>query len=279
MTIVGPFEQDRQFMRLVRREHDVDLVMAALEIARDGQQNLDFTPTLERLRKSVSQLTCPVTQAGSDLRELEIVIQHMTEELQLRGDDDCFTEAEASYLNCVLETGRGLPISLSVLYVAVANELGIPLEPVAAPAHFLTRLHTDSGTVYVDAFHGGRIMQEDECLEWLHDITEMPVPHIQSLMKPASQRAIVVRMLHNLKTLFGSTERWFSAWQVQKRLALLSPSSYRERRDLAILALRAGRAGEAVTLLESCLKTCSPEDRPLLQQHLKQARRDLPIAN
>ena len=75
----------------------------------------------------------------------------------------------------MLETGRGIPISLSFVYLNVANELGIPLEPIAAPSHFLTRLQTDSGNLYVDAFDNGRIMDEPECLEWLHGITELPV--------------------------------------------------------------------------------------------------------
>ena len=65
----------------------------------------------------------------------------------------------------------------------------------------------------------------------------------------------------------------------QKRLALLSPSSYREKRDLAILSLRAGRPGEAISQLESCIAVCSPEERPVLQQQLKEARRETPLYN
>jgi len=279
MTSLQPFEQDAQFMRLVRREAEVDLVTAALEIARDGQEHLDFGPTLDRLGMSVAELISPVTQASSDLLELEVLIRHMTERLNLHGDDDCFSDPSASYLNCVLDSGRGLPITLSVVYVAIANEIGIPLEPIAAPAHFLTRLYTDTGTVYVDAFDHGRIMQEVECLEWLHDLTNIPVSDIQNSLRPASHRSIMIRMLHNLKSLFGKKERWVSAWRVQKRLTLLSPASYRERRDLAILAYRAGRSGESIRLLEECLETCSPEDREVLQQYLKQAQRQVPISN
>lgn len=279
MSFTRLFEHDTQFMRLVRRESDVDLVTAALEIARDGQGELTFEPSLRRLKDCVAQLTHPVAMAGSDLDELRVVIRYLTDELNLHGDDTCFTEPEASYLNCVLSTGRGLPISLSIIYVAIANNLGIPLEPIAAPAHFLTRLQTDTGRLYIDAFDRGRIMQEDECLEWLHDVTELPMPEISRSMKPASERAIVIRMLHNLKVLFGTTERWASAWKVQNRLALLNPGSYRARRDLAILTLRAGRAGEAIEQLERCLAVCAPDERPVLQQHLKQARREAPQWN
>lgn len=279
MSLTDAFQLDTQFMRLVRRESDVDLVMAALEIARDGQTELQFEPTLRRLRKSVARLTHPVTQAGSEMEELKLLVRHMTEELNLRGDEDCFSEPESSYLNRVLETGRGIPISLSVIYLSVANNLGIPLEPIAAPAHFLTRLPTDSGHLYVDAFDQGRIMLESECIAWLHDLTELPVAEIRRSLKPVDERTIIIRMLNNLKAVFGSQDAWGAAWRVQLRLSLLIPGSYRERRDLAILALRAGRAGEAIDQLRRCLEICPPDERPVLQQHLKQAEREAPYWN
>ena len=73
MSLTQQFENDVQFMRLVRREPDVDLVTAALEIARDGQQDLPFEPTKSRLQKSIARLTHPVTQAGSDVEELKLL--------------------------------------------------------------------------------------------------------------------------------------------------------------------------------------------------------------
>ena len=279
MSFSHLFEHDQQFMRLVRRETDVDLVTAALEIARDGQNDLSFEPTRSRLQKSIARLTHPVTQAGSDVEELKLLIRHMTEELNLRGDDDCFAEPETSYLNRVLETGRGIPISLSLVYLNVANELGIPLEPIAAPSHFLTRLQTDTGHLYIDAFDQGRIMDETECVIWLHEMTELPVVEIRRSLKPVDERTILIRMLNNLKALFGSRELWVSAWRVQCRLSMLIPGSYRERRDHAILTLRAGRPGEAISLLERCLSVCPSDERPVITQHLTQAKRDVPNCN
>lgn len=266
-------------MRLVRRETDVDLVTAALEIARDGQSDLKFEPTRNRLQRSIARLTHPVTQAGSDVEELKLLICHMTEELNLRGDEDCYAEPETSYLNRVLETGRGIPISLSLVYLNVANELGIPLEPIAAPSHFLTRLQTDSGNLYIDAFDQGRIMEEQECLAWLHGITERPISELRRSLKRVDERTIMIRMLNNLKGLFGNREMWVSAWRVQCRLSMLVPGSYRERRDQAILTLRAGRPGEAMELLERCLSVCPVDERPVLSQHLVLAKRQVPDCN
>lgn len=279
MSALQQFEKDEQFMRLVRRESDVDLVVAALEIARDGQPNLEFEPTLARIRKAVSDLTRPIATAGDEISELNLLVEYLTSELSLHGNYDSYDSPDSSYVNRVVDTGRGIPISLSVIYMAIANELGIPLVGVAAPSHFLTQLQTDKEVVYIDAFRKGHIMNERECVDWLHELTELPKGEIWPALKPTSERRIIARMLNNLKGLFGSNDQWGSAWKVQQRLALLSPGSYREKRDLAVLSLRAGRGGEAVTQLESCLAVCSPEERPQLQQYLREAQRDVPRYN
>ncbi len=279
MSAAPLFKDDNQFLRIVRREVDVDLVVATLEIARDEQPNLDFTPTLETIRSSVASLTRSVALASNDINELELLISHLTNELNLRGDERCFEEAQASYLNCVLESGRGLPITLSVVYMAIASELGIPLEGIAAPSHFITRLNSNEGLVYVDPFRSGHLMNETECVEWLHEITELPAAEIYPTLKPVGERAIIIRMLHNLKALFGSQEQWTSAWRVQRRLSCLKPGSWRERRDLAILTLRAGRPGEAAGLLEQCITVSTFHERPVLQHYLCEAKKLIPQYN
>ncbi|MCH2204025.1 MAG: transglutaminase-like domain-containing protein, partial [Fuerstiella sp.] len=187
MSAIHSFQNDAQFLRLVRRETDVDLVVAALELARDEQPELEFAATLETLRSAVASLTRSVAIAGDDLSELHVLIQHMTEELQLHGDESCYNDPTSSYLNCVLDSGRGLPITLSVVYIAIANELGIPLEGIAAPSHFITRLNSDSGIVYIDPFRRGHIMDEVECVEWLHEITELPTSEIYPTLQPVSE--------------------------------------------------------------------------------------------
>lgn len=279
MSALHQFEKDEQFLKLVRRERDVDLIIAGLEIARDSQPELEFEPTLQRIRTAISRMTRSIAMAGDEMAELNILVQYMTEELNLHGDEDSFEKAESSFLNHVVETGQGIPISLSLVYMAVANELGIPLVGVSAPSHFLTQLTTDYGTMYVDAFRHGHIMTEPECIDWLHALTEIPIDEIRPTLRPANERRIVVRMLNNLKSVYGGNSQWQSAWRVQRRLALLSPGSYREKRDLALLALRARRPGEAIQPLEECLAVCSPDERPVLQQAMRDARRDSPRYN
>lgn len=279
MSVLQQFEKDEQFVRLVRRERDVDLVVAALEIARDAQPDLDFEPTLRKIRQAVSELTRPIAMAGDEVAELNVLVQYLTENLNLHGNNECFEAPDSSYLNRVVETGAGIPISLSVIYMAVANELGIPLVGVSAPSHFLTQLQTDRGVFYIDAFRQGHIMDERETVQWLHELTELPIDEIRPTLRPTDERRIIIRVLNNLKAVYGSDSKWQSAWRVQRRLALLNPGSNREKRDLALLSLRAGRPGEAINQLEACLAVCSPDERPLLQQSLKDANREAPLLN
>ena len=279
MSFADDFLQDEQFLRLVRREPDVDLVTIALEIARDSEANLDFGASREILHRAVSKLTHPVTQAGSDLEELKLVVRYMTEELCLHGEDSGLPDPDAHYIHNVLRSGRGIPISLSLIYLHVANELGIPLEPIGTPVRFLTRLPTDNGHLYVDAFDDGRILDEAECVELIQGLSGLPVVEIRRSLRRVDERAMVIRMLQNLKSVFGSHEQWVPAWRVQCRLRLLNPGSWRERRDHAVLTLRAGRYGEAISLLEQELAVCPGEERPYLQNHLHQARRLLPGCN
>jgi regulator of sirC expression with transglutaminase-like and TPR domain len=279
MSLVENFSRDEQFLRLVRRETDVDLVTAALEIARDRQPDLSFGPVRDLLQRAVSRLTHPVTQAGSDLEELKLLVRYMTEELGLHGEAAYLSDPASHYLHHVLETGRGIPISLSVLYLYVANELGIPLQPISTPARFLTRLQTDAGNLYVDAFDQGRILTEPECIGLIRAITGAPVSEVRRFLRPADERSIVIRMLQNLKTVYGSQEQWGPAWRVQCRLKMLLPASWRERRDHAILTLRSGRVGQAIALLQQGLSDCPAEDRLFLENHLQQAKRMLPECN
>lgn len=270
---------DEQFMRLVRRETDVDLLAAALEISRDGQSDVNTAVARGIVQRAVSRLTHPVTQAGSELEELKLLSRYMTEELGLHGESEYLSDPHAHYVNCVLATGRGIPISLSLIYLHVGNELGIPLQPISTPARFMIRLPSDQGHLYVDAFDRGRILDERECLDLIGNLAGCDVDEVRRHLRPVDERAVMIRMLQNLKALFGGREDWTAAWRVQTRLQMLLPGSWRERRDHAVLTMRAGHYGEAIDLLERSLAVCPAEDRLFLQNHLRQARRMLPECN
>lgn len=279
MTVDLEFHDDTEFRKLLARESNVDLTVVALELARDAQPKLDFAHTLGWIDKRADEVRSHLVRAKNDramLRELSRCLSGMH---GLHGDKDAFHRAESSYINRVIETGIGIPISLSLVYVAVAQRAGLELEGVAAPMHFLTRLDTIEGPLFVDAFHEGQVLDFDDCRTWLESLSGLTTDEIEVSLEPATHRDVVVRMLNNLKAVHVKQEHWQDVWHVQRRLTALHPGAFEHRRDLAIIALKSNRPGLAIDLLEACLKNCSKKDRDLLQGHLHAAEQLLATLN
>ena len=159
--------------------------------------------------------------------------------------------------------------------MAVAEQLGVDLQGVSAPMHFLTRFESDGGPLFVDSFSHGRVFTESECIRWLRTLTGQPAEQIDAALEPVGPRAIVIRMLNNLKGLFTQSQDWSKALKVQHRLFALQPAVYVQRRDLGLIALHADRPGEALDLLQACLRTCPDDERDMLDRHLLDAQRAL----
>lgn len=273
MTIDFEFHNDTEFRKLLVRDSNVDLTVLALELARDGQPKLDFGHTLEWISRRADEVRSHLVRARNDRAMLRELSRCLSGTHGLHGDKEAFQRSESSYINRVIETGVGIPISLSLVYVAVAQRAGVDLEGVAAPMHFLSRLETVEGPLFVDAFHQGDVLSYDECCTWLESLSGLAPEDIENSLEPAPPREVVVRMLNNLKALQVKQEQWDQVWHVQRRLAALHPGSFDQRRDLALVALKSNRPGPAIDLLEGCLKTCTAQDRPILQGHLIAAER------
>ena len=271
MTVDFDFSGDPEFRKLLGRQQDIDLTRAALELARDAQPKLDFEHTIEWIEKRATELRSHIHRAKSDREMLRELVSCLAGTHGLHGDKQAFQRAECSYINRVIETGVGIPISLSVVYVSVAQAAGLELTGVAAPMHFLTRFDTVQGPLFVDAFHAGQVLNYDDCIEWIESMSGLDSDEIEKSLEPASPREVVIRMLNNLKALHVTQEDWEQAWLVQRRLLALHSKAFDHRRDLALIAIKTNRPGVAIDLLETCLKDCPPKDRPLIQSQLQVA--------
>ena len=275
MTVDLDFSHDTEFCKLLARRGDIDLTRVALEVARDAQPKLDFEHTLNWIEKRADELRSHILKVRNDREMLRELVRCLAGTHGLHGDKLAFQRAECSYINRVIETGVGIPISLSVVYVAVAQAAGMELTGVAAPMHFLTRFDTVQGPLFVDAFYEGQVLSYDDCLEWLESMCGLTSEEIERSLEPARPRDVVIRMLNNLKALHISQEDWSQAWQVQLRLYALHTHAYEQRRDLALIAIKTNRPGVASDLLQTCLKDCSPKDLPTLLTHLHVAENHL----
>jgi len=265
LGVDADFSGDIEFAKLLVRQDDVDLATAALELARDTDPTLDFAATLRWLDQRAEELSGPVARAGDERSMLETLAGCLSDTHGLTGSADAFHTPGGSYLPDVIASGHGIPISLAVIYIAVATRLRIDLAGISTPMHFLCRLETPVGPLFLDAFSDGRVMDESGCLEWLSGRSGLSESELAGTLDPVSTRLIIIRMLNNLKNLFVGRQDWRPARRTQQRLAMLQPASSHERRDLAVITLKAGRPDQALTMLENCLKSASGDDARVLR--------------
>ena len=273
------FAADEEFAKLLVRQDDVDLEIVALELARDRQRALDFTATLRWFDARAAELAGPMARAGDEQQTLEALAGGLSGSHGLTGSADAFQRVEGSFLPDVIANGHGIPISLSLIYIAVARRLHLPLQGVAAPVHFLCRLDAPAGPLFLDAFSSGRVMELDECLDWLGQLTGLAHEQLVPELGPARPRQIIQRMLNNLKAIYIEQDDWKPALSVQQRLTLLEPASYAQRRDLALVTLKAGHPDRALGMLQSCAKTAPSDDLAALERLIDQAQSALAAWN
>jgi regulator of sirC expression with transglutaminase-like and TPR domain len=144
-------------------------------------------------------------------RSVHAVLAHLHEVLfaeeGFSGNVDDYYNVWNSYLPAVLDTRRGIPISLTLVYKLVAERLGLPVEGVNAPGHFLARVVSRSERMLVDAFYGGRVMTDDEAFERIRQVTGQPVPPDKRLLRPATHVEWLARMLTNVQNIFAAQAR------------------------------------------------------------------------
>jgi regulator of sirC expression with transglutaminase-like and TPR domain len=272
------FSHDEHFQRLLARK-PCSLTMINLEITRDAYPEFKFAKTLDWFEDRRQELAGHFRGMHSEQEQLEVLARSLSIDHGVSGSEAAYRTADGSFLNRVIETGQGIPISLSLLYMEVAERLGLTLFGVSTPLHFLTMAETATGPVFLDGYSGGRLLTEDEATEWLCDLTHMDRRQIKRTLEPADNRTIVIRMLNNLRTLHAGNEDWQSAWIVQNRLVAISPASYPLRRDLALIAQKAQHSATAARLLKSLIKSCPDDERDFLTSQLEEAQRDIPRWN
>ena len=149
-----------------------------------------------------------------------------------------------SFLDEVLDRRLGLPITLSVLMMEVGRRVGLTLDGIGMPGHFLVGAR--NGTFY-DAFHGGERLDEDGCRE-LFNTTQGGAPFQRAYLESVGSHAILARMLANLVRSFEVRDPSDAVWAVRLRLRVPGVSAT-ERRELAGLLGTLGRFEEAAEAL------------------------------
>jgi regulator of sirC expression with transglutaminase-like and TPR domain len=255
----------------------LSLIEAAAAIAQDEYPDLDTQSVLAEVDAMADKLRRRIPADAVPVQRLRWLNRYFFQELGFAGNVNNYYDPRNSYLHTVLSTRRGIPITLAVLYIELATQIGLTARGVSFPGHFLIklRMHTGKqhGEVVIDPFTGHSLSREelDELLEPYKRrsglVDEFEVP-LGLYLQAAPPRDIVARMLRNLKEIHRSSEDWPRLLAVQQRLVILLPHAWEERRDRGLVLAEMGQYGPAVDDLTAYL-----EHRPDADDHAALAAR------
>jgi regulator of sirC expression with transglutaminase-like and TPR domain len=276
----SPFVGSPEFERLLRRDARPDLTRIALEIARDAYPDLEPGPYLERIEALAARVRDRAPAAAKARQVLGQINWVLFVEEGFQGNTEDYYDPKNSYLNQVIERKTGIPISLSVLYRAVAHRLGLEMEGINLPAHFMLRVGRGDETIFVDPFHAGALLDRQGCERRVAELVGRPVVLSDLELAPCGLDLVVTRMLRNLKAIYLRGHDFSTALPVQRRLAALNPDDPLEQRDLGMLCLQLDRPADAIAPLQSLLDARpEPEDADAIRALLRAARREVATWN
>jgi regulator of sirC expression with transglutaminase-like and TPR domain len=230
----------------------IPLDEAALAIAAEEYPDLDAGKTLAAL----DSLAARVGERVGDLRPPLRVLQAMRavfREDGYQGNEKDYYDPRNSFLNEVVERKLGIPITLSLLTIEVARRLGVRLEGVGFPGHFLVKCPVQTGLpgdIFVDAFNGWELLGADECTARFRAVLHGR-PFDPSLLDPVDSRHILTRLLHNLKRIYVERGDDVRTLWVVDRLLQVTPGDLEERRDRGLVSARLGGTAAAARDLEA----------------------------
>jgi len=260
------------FASLVQSDDDLPLLEAAASLAQDEEPALDVEQVLDDVDRLLRRVQSRLAPHADELTRLAVLTQVFYKELGFGLNANDYYAPENSYLQEVLRTRRGIPISLAVIWLELAQGLGLNAQGISFPGHFLMKVALDAGLVVIDPADG-QSLGVDTLAERLApyrdeadrlagaDLDEGETP-LGLYLQACPPRDLLARMLRNLKEIFRSQEDWLRMLAVMERLVVLLPDDMGERRDRGLVHAELGHAGQALSDLQAYL-----EAQPLAADH------------
>jgi len=264
------------FKRLAGRPDDaIDLAEGAFLIARDEYPALDISACRAQIDAMGDEVRPRVAEAGSNpFAIIDALGMYLFRELGFRGNTEDYFDPRNSYLNDVLERRRGIPITLSIVYMAVAARAGVRVEGVGFPGHFLVRYADGERRVLIDPYHAGAVLLPDDCRRRLKTTFGRAMPLEDRYFATASSRQILVRVLGNLKHIYWKRRDHARTLRVIDRVLALKPGDPQSIRDRGVVHLRLAHLGSAAEDLETYVRL-SPgaDDADKVRRQIRSIRR------
>jgi len=223
-----------------RDDSRIDLARACLMIAQDAYPGLEVDRYLGDIERMAIRLRAAMPQRVSAEERVVALNKFLYEDEGYWGNTDDYYDPRNSYLNEVIDRKTGIPITLSILYMELGRRIGLPLEGVSFPGHFLVRLKLRGGVLVLDPFSGGAPQSEDDLRKRVKRVIpdgvadDLPAAELplDQFLEPATNRQILSRVLRNLKAIYHRESRNPQRLlDVLNRMLVLTPDASAELRD------------------------------------------------
>ncbi len=243
----------------------LDLAEIALLLARDEFPSLDVEAHLSELAAMAHEVE-PYLR-GHLAHRVQGLCRYLFHEMGFRGNPRDYYDPRNSYMNQVLERRIGIPISLSVVTMAVGQRAGLTMAGIGLPGHFIVKASDSQQEILVDPFSGGRILSHADC-----EILVLQATGVTSalVLEPVPLGLIVQRMLNNLRAIYLKKEDWPRSIRILERLRQLKPEDVMLRRDLGLCLVRQEQPGKAIDHLRAYLDMAGEaDDAAKVREYLK----------
>lgn len=230
-----------QFQYLVQQPDDqIDLARAALLIAKGRDARVDVDRYLAEIEFLAATLARRLPAELGATQRIGALNQYLFQEMGFGPNQQDYYDPRNSFLNDVLDRRRGIPITLSVLYMEVGRRIGLSLRGVSFPGHFLVKCRLEQGVIVLDAFAGGASLGIADLQKRLRAVRggEVSRAIIAGLLVAAEKREILARMLRNLKAIYMHGGQSEAALDTVEWLMAIHPDSADELRDRGLLYQR-----------------------------------------
>ena len=266
------------FAALVENDDNLLLVEAAASIAQDEFPDVDTQGVLAEIDLLADRLRRRIPVDAVPVQRLRLLGHYFFSEMGFAGNVNDYYDPQNSHLHNVLKTRRGIPITLSLIYIELAKHIGLEARGVAFPGHFLVKLKMPAGDrhgeVVINPFTGQSLGREN-LEDMLQPFRRRPGAHpdfeapLGLYLQTAPPRDVLARLLRNLKEIYRSAHDWPRLLAVQQRLVVLLPSAWEERRDRGLAFAELSRFSEALADLEAYLENgAAAADRTAIQRRV-----------
>jgi regulator of sirC expression with transglutaminase-like and TPR domain len=224
-------------------------VRLALAIARIAYPDLDVEANIERLEEMAAQVAPRVAETSPGGERALTLVQAMRLELGLRGNIERYYDASNSYLNIVLERRTGLPIMLSLILVTIGQRLGLTVDGVGFPGHFMARYEDAEGVWFLDAFHGAVMKSDDLPAYFMRLFGQGNLNLDRGVYWPVAPTAWALRILNNLHGVYANLGNMEMLAKVLALMVILEPERKALWRELALVEYRRGEISQAARAL------------------------------